>query len=552
MWGVVGVVATRPVAAQPAESPPPASAEPPRQTPPAETLPTTPPPASELAAASIPSQATSSPASPVARVPAPAPSALGTAPAEQEVAAVDEPQAEDSALRYVIERIEIEGNTRTNASVILRYLPFHAGDVLDVDDPVIDRTRFRLLSTGFFLEVSFQLRKGARPGRVVLVVHVKERNTIVVNGLWIGIASNRGSSGVDRPVTAFGGLDVAETNLAGTGVTLGSALVLTEDQFAMKVRFLDPAFIGSPWMVSGDLFYNDGRSFFGSGEVHWDDPNQVADPSSLAVVDYNRFGGSFGVGHFWGSDTQVWGYYQLQTIDAELPLAASHEYGGEREPLFFDVLPGVSLVSSIKATLQYDTRDHPVFPTQGWLTTISGELALPPLGSDYAYQRAEISAAHWWRAWREHIVSLSLFGGAIAGNAPFMEQYYVGDLTDFRPPRILGVTVDHRGAPNLLDTAIAEVRYGTYAAKVNGEYRVPLYRGFRSVYGIDFFFSTGLYLLASDRELLRPPADKSGVATIPMDLTANLGFRLDTSIGGFQFAFSNILGFLPPLNRGNQ
>ena len=35
-----------------------------------------------------------------------------------------------------------------------------------------------------------------------------------------------------------------------------------------------------------------------------------------------------------------------------------------------------------------------------------------------------------------------------------------------------------------------------------------------------------------------------GAARIPVDLTFDLGLRLDTTIGVFQFGFSNLLGFI--------
>src|SRR5690348_13205839 len=47
--------------------------------------------------------------------------------------------------RYTLEDVEIHGNARTRPKIILRFVPFHAGDVLDVADPEIELTRYRLL-----------------------------------------------------------------------------------------------------------------------------------------------------------------------------------------------------------------------------------------------------------------------------------------------------------------------------------------------------------------------------------------------------------------------
>ncbi|MGH7282244.1 MAG: POTRA domain-containing protein, partial [Polyangiaceae bacterium] len=120
-------------------------------------------------------------------------------------------------LRYSLEGVEVRGNTTTLARVVLRYVPFKAGDTIDVDDKELTLTRFRLLGTGFFRDVELSLRRGTRRGYVVLVVHVVERNTIVVNDLWLGLSADAEPDGAARPLTAYGGIDVAETNLAGTG-----------------------------------------------------------------------------------------------------------------------------------------------------------------------------------------------------------------------------------------------------------------------------------------------------------------------------------------------
>ena len=81
---------------------------------------------------------------------------------------------------------------------------------------------------------------------------------------------------------------------------------------------------------------------------------------------------------------------------------------------------------------------------------------------------------------------------------------------------------------------------------------MPLYRGQRAVYGIDFFGSAGVYGVAHRRDLSDPPRGYSRLQLIPIDLTANVGFRMDTSAGGFAFAFSNVLGFVPVRSEGNR
>jgi outer membrane protein assembly factor BamA len=418
--------------------------------------------------------------------------------------------------------------------------------VINVDDTALELARYRLLGTGFFRDVQFSLRKGSARGRVVLVIEVAERNTIVINDLWMGLSKDADTRGESRPLTSYAGVDVAETNFAGTGITLGTAVGIAQDQFALRVRFLDPSFLGGAWMTSASLQYNDATDFFGNSDVLWFDLNQTDPSVDYAVVRYKRFGGTLGVGRDVSVATQIWAHYRLETVTAEVPIA-SHRRGIDEEPLLFDVIPGRSILSTLRGTVQHDTRDHPFLPTRGWFVLATGEAALSPL-SDYAFQRFDVDASRWWELPWDHVLRLQLFGGVITGNAPFYEQYYIGDFSDFRPGRMLGLAFDRRPAPNFLDNSIVEIRYGHYAAKLTGEYRIPLYRGSRSVYGIDLFASAGVFALASQQHIDDPPRGYSRAQLVPIDLTGNFGFRMDTSAGGFTFAFSNVLGLIPPIS----
>ena len=89
------------------------------------------------------------------------------------------------------------------------------------------------------------------------------------------------------------------------------------------------------------------------------------------------------------------------------------------------------------------------------------------------------------------------------------------------------------------------MRFGEFAAKIDVEYRVPIFTGKRAVYGIDVFASTGLWGVAGRRDLTDPPSGYRGFHKVPIDLTYNLGVRLDTSLGGATIAFSNLLGLIP-------
>jgi outer membrane protein assembly factor BamA len=301
-------------------------------------------------------------------------------------------------------------------------------------------------------------------------------------------------------------------------------------------------------MMSGTVLRNKARDFFGTtSDVNWITYNgRSVDHSSNAVVDYTRSGGNLGFGRDLSTSTQFWLSYRLETIEARVPIKASEDRGQGVVPILFDIRRDRSVLSTVRATFQLDTRDHPFLPTRGWYATAGAELALQPFGSDYGYNRFDVAASYWWQVrGLSHVLRLQMFAGAETGDVPFFEQYYYGDFTDFRAPRMFGLNFERRPPPNVFGTIIKDQRYGQYAAKLGLEYRIPLFRGSRSVYGIDLFMSAGLWGLINRRDLERVPSQYTGLARFPVDLTGNVGFRMDTSAGGITFAFSNILGFVP-------
>ena len=485
--------------------------------------------------------------------------ALGVILAAPAMAAADEPAPAkreapaEERVRYALQGIEIRGNTRTANKVILRHVRFKAGDVLDVADPEIELTRYRLLGTGFFSSVQLSLRKGSQRGTAVLVIAVTERNTLVVQNLWLGVAADEDPSGRSKPLSAFVGLQAAETNLLGTGIALGAGVGLAADQLALRAHVYDPSFAGTSWSGLLSVLYTDARDFFGNRGVKFESPlldqKEVTD---YAVVAYKRVGATIGTGHAISAASMFQLEYHLEQINATVPTAASHLRGDTREPIDFSIRPGKSVLSTLRASIAYDTRDTPLLTRRGLLATASITAGIPPLGSDYAYARVELALQRWWELPLKHVVRASFFAGGIAGKAPFFEKFYVGDFTDLLPDRVLDLAPDRRQPPNFLNTDIVEVRYGDFAAKAEGEYRVPIYTGQRAVYGIDLFGSFGFYGVASRRELTDPPSGYRGFRRVPIDLTYNLGLRFDTSLGGATLAFSNILGLVPTHNGVRQ
>ncbi len=459
-----------------------------------------------------------------------------------------------ATLRYSLERVRIEGNTGTADHVVRRFVPLEPGDVLDVEDPALEEVRWRLLGTGWFAKVRLRLEKGSQPGWVVLVVQVEERNTILIQQLAFGL-----SQAVDRTsdssaeVQPYLGLSVAETNFLGLGKLLSVSALASERQQGVLLQYADPVFLGSKFSLRADLSYRNGLEFFGNDPLvsitcpPLEDPEDECPPEVAArdaVVLYERFGAGIGIGHDLTSFTQYYLDWHIDVIEPSVvPNTISESLGTGVDPVEVYVQRGTSFHSALRIGLDWDKRNDPALTSEGVLIRFEGSLGTSFLGGDYDYLKAQALARYWLPLGGQQYLRFGVFGGFISGDAPFFQRFFLSDLSDLIPSRLLEMNIDRRRAPNLLGNAISEFRSGDIAGRVDLEYGVPVLRtdGFlRSLHG---YVGAGLYWISSKEHLRISTPGYEGAAAIPADLTFDLGLRADTSVGVFQLGLSTLLGF---------
>lgn len=450
----------------------------------------------------------------------------------------DVPPAPGGALgmRYRLERIRVIGNRWTHSDVVKSRMPFRRGQVLDVDDPELEASRLRLLATGYFADVQLEFRRGTRRGWVVLVANVRERGTLRLQDVALGV----GEEGW------YGGLDVADANFLGIGRSAGAAFVAGGDQQAFRLRYLDPDVLTPRTTFQAVALYDHARDYFGAPEVMASTCPDPAQPCSFAGVGYDRGGATLGIGSEVADSLRLYLRTRAEVIHVrERPVFAATRRRGHVRALEIDVHPGTSVLTSVALGLEYDSRSDPFLPSRGARIWSDAEVSSIGTASDYGYARLTAGVESYHRLAWKHVLKVDLFAGIVFGDAPFFEQFFIGDLSDLVPSRVLDLALDARASPNFLGTVVGEMRYQDLAARAALEYAVPLLRDRAVVYGIDFYVGAGLFLLADVRDLEVSRPGYSGLARVPLDVTFDVGFRVDTEVGVFVLSMSNLAGLIP-------
>ena len=266
------------------------------------------------------------------------------------------------------------------------------------------------------------------------------------------------------------------------------------------------------------------------------------------MVRYRRGGFWLGTGHDVGTNSRYTLGWQGEIVSVlSRPEAASEQRGLDVRPIDFNIFDGKSFVSVLKFGFTYDKRDDPGFTTRGTLFRADVNAGTRLLGSDYDFFKVEGLARRWWRLPWGHSFRFSAYAGVVLGDAPFFYKFHVSDLTDLIPSRILEIQLDRRPPPNLLNNAIEVMRTEELAVRVDIQYELPVYRSKRDrgLRALNAYFNLGVYSLSDLRDpKLGIPGYNRG-SRVPIDLTFDLGFRFDTSVGVLQVGFSNLLGFIP-------
>ena len=230
-------------------------------------------------------------------------------------------------------KITVTGNTKTHDKVIRRELPFNEGELYNATKRKKGLEKIRRL--GFFgNDVNFLTSTPSGSNNILdLEIRVSEKPTGTLN-ISAGWSSGSGPQ--------FGG-QVSQNNLRGLGQQLSVNLSWNKETKNFTLGFVDPHIFDSAWLAGADLYVQD----------------NILDPYTQKVS-----GASIRIGRELIENLSLSGTYKLE----------HSVFKNAVDPAIFTTPEDEkSLISSLTATLAYDTRNNRLDPSGGEYASVASE-----------------------------------------------------------------------------------------------------------------------------------------------------------------------------------
>jgi outer membrane protein insertion porin family len=327
--------------------------------------------------------------------------------------------------KFYVEKIEIQGNTKTKDKVIRRELAITPGETFDMVRVKVSKSRLEQMQ--FFEKVDTKEDGTDVPNRKNLVISLEEKNTG-------NIAVGAGFSSVDSLVgfveVSQGNFDIGNPPFfTGGGQKARLRAQVGSRRQDYVFTFVEPWFLGKRLSLSTDLYHRD-LNFLS------DNFNQRQTGA--------RIGLSRQLPHnFIGNIS-----YTIESIGIKF----SDAYRAQQQAVGSAILQeeGTRLVSRVGSSLAHDTRNNFLLPTRGHRAELFGELAGGPFGGDSDFYKIEARVAQYWSPGRlftesgtakeildGHTVELTGRLGVVesygdSDRVPLFDRWYLGGLYNLR------------------------------------------------------------------------------------------------------------------------
>lgn len=376
----------------------------------------------------------------------------------------------DRGGKRLIDKIQIEGNSKTKNYVILREMRLNKTEMYS--QKLIEEMPSRLNKLGFFEPVKVPDYYINSQNEGVLIVHVKEKQTNNFDGIIGYIPGSVANTG-----GYFTGLvNISLRNLFGTGRAAAIRWQkLDQSSQELELKYLEPWALGLPININGGLFQRK------------QDTTYVQRRLDLALQ-----------------------YLASEYISASLTLSTESVIPSDTDTLFLTVYNSSSVTTGIN--FKIDTRDDPYSPTRGILfinsysfsrKTINGpqKFFTPGLATNVDLQRIEMEFKIFFQPLEKQVLAFGLNGKELRGS--FFEQSdlfrFGGTNTlrgyrenQFLGSRILWSNLEYRFLLTQRSFAFLFFDSGYFLRKEDTVHNIPGIEGFRIGYGLGINLETSL------------------------------------------------------------
>jgi len=298
--------------------------------------------------------------------------------------------------RVFVERIDISGNVRTLDKVIRREFQIVEGDAFN--SAKMRRSRQRLQRLNFFEKLNIEQVPGSAPDKAVINVAVEEKST---GSISLG-------AGYSSAVGAIGEIEITEANFLGRGQNVGLKFQLAAERSTIDLSFTEPYFLDREIAAGFDIFHVS---------------QNLQDTSSY---DTQRTGFGLRAGYPITEDlTQSWNYTFRRAKITDVDTNAS---------TLVQAQEGTEYLSQVSHNINYDKRDSPLKPTEGYQVALRTDAA--GLGGTLKHLRNTVRGATYYEVVDEWVITVGGKAGYIIGlgdDVDILERYYIGgdDLRGF-------------------------------------------------------------------------------------------------------------------------
>lgn len=346
--------------------------------------------------------------------------------------------------RVYVNRINIEGNTRTKENVIRRQLRLEEGDALQSNK--LTRSKDRLTYTDYFSSVQITPEATGLPDRVDLNVKVDEQSTGEFN-VGAGFSTYEG---------LLATMDLKENNFLGGGQKVRLSFALSSKRKDYNLGISEPWFLDRELQAGFDLY---------SKETDYEDESSYSE---------NVIGGSFRLG--FPVDE-----FKRDTVRLKIENKDVFDVASDASPLIKDIKGKRTKVATAN-TFSIDTRDNFMLPTKGYNFAWTAEYA--GFGADINYLKNSLKASYNYAISEDYIITVAGRTGYIwdiDGDMPITENFHLGGSTlrGFAPsgvgPRD-GNTKDELGGKFMVGHNV-ELRYPIPGMKNKGVNGIAFWDG---------------------------------------------------------------------------